>query len=184
MEKQNNINVNVFGWKNKTPFLIYMSKERYNDVLNLLLFISAEKNHYVLIYDFNRFMYNQTNDKKKKHFCMYCLQCFSSDNILDKHKKNCITVNGKQAINMPNKGEKVQLKNYHKQLEVLFVIYADFEAIIEKIHGVKQDSDNSYTDACQKHKDCSYAYKVVCCYDDQYSKPLNFTEGLMQFINS
>ena len=78
---------------------------------------------------------------------MYCLQCFSSDNILDEYKKNRITVNGKQAINMPNNGEKVQFKNYHKQLQVPFVIYADFEAIVEKIHGVKQDSDNSYTDA-------------------------------------
>ena len=53
---------------------------------------------------------------------------------MDKHEKNCITVNGKQAINMPNKGEKVQFENYHKQLEVPFVIYADFEAIVEKIH--------------------------------------------------
>ena len=71
-------------------FLIYISKERYDDVLNLLLI----KDHYVLIYDFNRFMYNQTKHKEKKHFCMYCLQCFCSENILEK-RKNCLIVNGK-----------------------------------------------------------------------------------------
>ena len=131
----------------------------------------------MLINNFNRFMYNQTKHKEKKHFCMYCPQCFRSEHTLEKHKRNCMIVNGKQAINMPNKGEKVQFKNYHKQLEVPFVIYADFEAIVEKIHGVKNDPDNSYTDAHQKHTDCSYAYKVVCCYDDQYSKPLQLYRG-------
>ena len=177
VEKQNNINMNVFGYENKTPFPIYISKEKHKNsgaaVLNLLLI----KDHYVLIYDFNRFMHNQTKHKAKKHFCMYCLQCFCSENILEKHKKNCLTVNGKQAGSMPNKGEKVQFNNYHKQLEVPFVIYADFEAIVEKIHGVKNNPDNSYTDVYQKHKDCSYAYKLVCCYDDQYSKPLELYRG-------
>ena len=28
-----------------------------------------------------------------------------------------------------------------------------------------------------KNKDCSYAYKVVCYYDDQYSKPLQLYRG-------
>ena len=30
----------------------------------------------------------------------------------------------------------------------------------------------SYTEACQTHEDCAYGYKVVCCYDDKYSKPI------------
>ena len=75
MEKQNNINVNIFG-RNKTRFPIYIPKERYNDVLNLLLI----KDHYALINDFNRFMYKQTNHKEKKHFCVYCLQWFNNEN--------------------------------------------------------------------------------------------------------
>ena len=77
-------------------------------------------------------------------------------------------VNGKQAIKMPNKVENVQFNNYHKQLKVPFVIYADFKAIIEKIHQITH---------IQMHKDCSYAYKVVCCYDDQYSKQVQMYRG-------
>ena len=73
---------------------------------------------------------------------------------------------------MPKEGEKVQLKNYHKKLEVPFVIYADFEAIVElKIIQAAHILMHI------KHKDCSYAYKVVCCYDDQYSKPLELYRG-------
>ena len=52
-----------------------------------------------------------------------------------------------------------------------FVIYADFEAITEKISGCQPNNDKSYTEAYQKHTDCGYGYKVVCCYDDKYSKP-------------
>ena len=37
LEKQNNINVNVFGYENKTPFPIYISKEKHKKIMNLLL---------------------------------------------------------------------------------------------------------------------------------------------------
>ena len=57
------------------------------------------------------------------------------------------------------------------------MIYADFEAITEKVHGCKPNNDNSYTEAYQKHTDCSYGYKVVYCYDDKYSKPLQIYRG-------
>ena len=46
--------------------------------------------------------------------------------ILVKHVKNCLTINGKQAIQMPEKGNNVlQFNNYHKQQPVPFVIYAN-----------------------------------------------------------
>ena len=51
-------------------------------------------------------MYNQTKHKERKYFCMYCLQCFSSEDILTKHKGVCIIIIGEQAIKMPEKGEK------------------------------------------------------------------------------
>lgn len=36
---------------------------------------------------------------------MYCLQCFSSEDVPNKHKTDCIVINGKQAIRMLIKGE-------------------------------------------------------------------------------
>ena len=109
---------------------------------------------------------------------MYCLQCFSSERVLVKHVNNCLTINGAQAINMPKQGENIlKFNNFHKQLPVTFVIYADFEAITKRVQGceqseeMKKDKDRrSYTGACQTHEDCGYGYKVVCCYDDKYSK--------------
>ena len=93
-------------------------------------------------------------------------------NVFNKHKTECMVINGEQAIKMPEKGEKIMFQNYHKQLPVPFVIYADFEAITENVQGCKPIDDKSYTDAYQKRTDCGFGYKVVCCYDDKYTKPV------------
>ena len=178
IEKQNSINISVFGYEDKQPYPIYVSKEKYEDHMELLLITKNENKHYVLIKDFNKFMYNQTKHKERKHFCMHCLQCFSSDRVLNNHKENCIQVNGTQAIRMPNKYNNIlKFNNFHKQQPVPFVIYADFEAITEKVHGCQQDGNKSYTEAYQRHTDCGYGYKVVCCYDDKYTKPIQLYRG-------
>ena len=178
IEKQNDIRINVFGYEKRQPFPIHICKEKFQDQMNLLLIAEDEKKHYVLIKDFNAFMYNQSKHKEKKHFCMFCLQCFSSERVLAKHKSNCLMITGKQAINMPKKGENIlKFNNFHKQLPVPFVIYADFEVITKKVQGCKHGEEmekdkRSYTEAYQTHEDCGYRYKVVCCYDDKYSKPI------------
>ena len=178
IEKQNEVNINVFGYEDKQPYPIYVSKEKYEDHMELLLITKNEKKHYVLIKDFNKFMFNQTKHKNKKHFCMHCLQCFSSDRVLNEHEDNCIQVNGTQAVKMPDKDNNIlKFNNFNKQQAVPFVIYADFEAIIEKISGCKPNNDKSYTESYQKHTDCGYGYKVVCCYDDKYTKPVQIYRG-------
>ena len=80
----NNININVFGYEKREPYPVYPSKEKFNDMLNLLLITKGKDQHYVLIKDFNKFMCNQTKHKERKHLCMYCLQCFKSEIILKK----------------------------------------------------------------------------------------------------
>ena len=178
IEKQNDININVFGYENKQTYPIYVSKEKYDRQMNLLLITEDKNKHYVLIENFNRFMFNQTKYEGKKHFCMHCLQCFSSERVLNNHKDNCIQVNGTQAVKMPDKDNNIlKFNNFHKQLPVPFVIYADFEAITEKISGCQPNNDKSYTEAYQKHTDCGFGYKVVCCYDDKYSQPLKIYRG-------
>ena len=139
IEKQNSININVFGYEDKEPYPIYVSKEKYEDHMELLLITKDENKHYVLIKDFNKFMYNQTKHKERKHFCMHCLQCFSSERVLNNHKDICIQVNGDTSNKNANKDNNIlKFNNFHKQQPVPFVIYADFEAITEKIHGCQQ----------------------------------------------
>ena len=177
IEKQNNIRINLFGYEEKQKFPIYISQEKFQDHMELLLINKDKKNHYVLIKNFNKFMFDQTKHNCKKHFCMYCLQCFSREDVLAEHVKNCLSINGKQAIKMPKKGQHVNFRNYHKQIPAPFVIYADFEAITEKVHGCLPNNEKSYTEAYQKHIDCGYGYKLVCHYNDEFSKPVQVFRG-------
>ena len=51
-----------------------------------------------------------------------------------------------------------------------FVIYADLTVPINERHG-------NNTEAYQEHKARGYGYKIVCQYDDKYSKPTKIYRG-------
>ena len=74
-----------------------------------------EKRHYVLIKDFNTLMHDYTLHRGRKHYCCYCLQASSIEEISKRHIKNCFKIDNKQRIIMPKKGEFVKFKNYEKQ---------------------------------------------------------------------
>ena len=40
-----------------------------------------------------------------------------------------------------------------------------------------EKNERSYTEAYQTHEDCGSAYKVICCYDDKYSKDICIYRG-------
>ena len=95
--------------------------------------------------------------KKKYHFSRYCLQAFSTEEIL-KHIKDCFKINGKQRIIMPKKTEYVKFKNYERKIKSPFVIYADCESILVPENNGKQNPEESYTNRYQKLIACSYGY--------------------------
>ena len=72
-------------------------------------------------------MNTQFKDGHKLFFCYYCLQHFTSENMLKNHTEFCA-----QKVKMPQKDKKnnnIFFTNYHKQLIAPFVIYAEFECI-------------------------------------------------------
>ena len=101
--------------------------------MDLLLLNDDGKSHYVYIKDFDRFMLHKTRNKNKKWFCKSCLQCFSSENVLTKHKQDCFSINGKQSVKL-EKGI-IEFENYSKQIPVPFKIYADFECNLRGVES-------------------------------------------------
>ena len=82
-KKKNSIGISVFGHENKVKYPIYISKKCCEEKhVDLLLIEVGEKKHYVLIKDFNAFMYDHTLHRGRKIFCHYCLQAFSSEETL------------------------------------------------------------------------------------------------------
>ena len=79
-------------------------------------------------------MFHKTKNKNKKWFCKSCLQCFNSENVLIKHKKDCLSISGQQSINL-EKGT-IEFKNYFKQLPVPCKIYADFECNLKNVECI------------------------------------------------
>ena len=49
IEKRNCIRINVFGYEERQPFPIYISKEKFEGQMNLLLITKDEKRHFVLM---------------------------------------------------------------------------------------------------------------------------------------
>ena len=94
IEVKNNICINVFGYENKSVFPIYISDQKFEDSMDLLLLIDNDKSRFIYIKESDRFMFHKTKNKNKKWFCKSCLQCFSSENILIKNKENYLSING------------------------------------------------------------------------------------------
>ena len=78
IEDRFQMQINVFGYESKM-YPSYISKKSYNQTLNLLLITEKDKSHYVFIKDFNRLMFSRTKHKGKKHYCMSCLQSFTTE---------------------------------------------------------------------------------------------------------
>ena len=86
VEQKISICNNVFCYKINLAYPVYVSDKKFEKCMAFLLILDENKSHYVYIKVFNRLMYNKTKNKNKKHICRYCLQCFSSEKVLQEHK--------------------------------------------------------------------------------------------------
>ena len=160
----NKININVFSYENKNVYPAYLSDQRLDKVLDLLLV----NNHYVLIKDFNRLMFNKNKCKNKKWFCKSCLQCFSS----------MVKIVCQLMVLIKLEREFIEFNNFNKMIPAPFKIY-------EIDMGIHNDCF-SYTAKYQDHVPCSFAYKLVCVHD-KYSKDVVLYRGknaVYKFIQS
>ena len=90
-------------------FSIYVSDQKFENSIDLLLVSDGNKLHYVYIKDFDRFIFHKTKNKNKKHFCKNCLHCFSSKHVLTKHEEDYLSINGAQSVRL-EKVNKFHLK--------------------------------------------------------------------------
>ena len=69
----NNINISVFGYEKQEPYPVYISKEKFNDILNLLLITKEKEQHCVLIKDLISLCTNEQNTKIESFsICTVC----------------------------------------------------------------------------------------------------------------
>ena len=59
IERKKNICIDVHSYENKLVFPIYISDQKFEKSMDLLLVIDVNMSHYVYIKDFNRFMFHK-----------------------------------------------------------------------------------------------------------------------------
>ena len=120
------------------------------------MLIEEGRRHYVLIKDFDTFLYDHTLHCGRKHFSCYCLQAY------------------KQRIIMPKKRGFVKFKNNESEIKSPFIIYAGFESMLVPENNEKQNPKESCAKKYQKHIPYSYEYKLVCT-DHRFVSLLRYT---------
>ena len=73
--------------------------------------------------------------KKKKYFYKTCLQCFSSENVLMRHKEDFLSINVARSTKLEK--ETTEFENFFKQVPAPFKIYADFEFDLKVLKSMK-----------------------------------------------
>ena len=76
---------------------------------------------------------SKAKDSYKKHFSMACLQNFTTKKVLSNHKKQCLLINGCQAVNYDS--ETIRFTNYEKQVPIPFKINADTESFLKRTNS-------------------------------------------------
>ena len=104
-------------------------------------------------------MFSRTKHKDKKHHCMSCLQSFTTEEVLSNHKKQCLLINGCQAVNYES--GIIKFTNYNKQIPILFKIYADIDWFLKRTK-LKEGEHTT------KHHPNSIGAKLVCI-DDRFT---------------
>ena len=97
--------------------------------VDLWLLLILKISHYVLIKDFDRFMTNKAKPHGKKHFYQYCLQYFSSANVLE-CIRNCQAINHTKSILLPEEDAYINFQNFERLKKAPFIIYCDFESVL------------------------------------------------------
>ena len=168
-EKRFNISISIYGYdeKEEAIYPIKVSQEKMGNHVDLLLVNNGETNHYCYIKDFGRLLNAQhSKHRAKTYFCRFCLHGFSRHTttnkkqryrtddemkkILQEHEEVCFAL-GAQCTKFPD-DPVIRFKNIRRQLPAPFVVYADFESILQSMNEKNK---------IQEHQTCSYAYHIV-----------------------
>ncbi|KAK3754327.1 hypothetical protein QZH41_017838 [Actinostola sp. cb2023] len=89
-ERQNpTISVSVFGYEENELFPLYVTKDKKELHVNLLLYSQDTRRHYCLIRDLDRLLSSITRHDGRMYHCNYCMHGFVGQDLLDDHEPHC-----------------------------------------------------------------------------------------------
>ncbi|KFM71739.1 hypothetical protein X975_17934, partial [Stegodyphus mimosarum] len=178
-ERQNAVSINVYSFnKDLIVYPLVITNNPKEKHIDLLFFKSGDRAHYCLIRNLSRLVSGQlSKNKGRKFICRRCLLFFRNENALARHEELCSLKKPCKVV-MPSKNEKwLTFKNIKHSLHIPFVIYADFECIVQKVDTCQPNQSTSFTNVIQKHIAVSFSY-YVACNDNRFQKPPVINRGL------
>ena len=140
-ETRNNISVNVLAVEGRDIY-IHRKGQRVGREINLLMVSEDGIWHYTAIKSLSRLLSSKNSDTKSKHhFCMNCLQGFMQESSRDQHQVYCED-NESVRVEMPKQGSTIEFKDGQNQFRVPYIMYADFESILESMGPQGSGSPN------------------------------------------
>ena len=128
--------------------LAYKSKNNFKHEYQVILLMIADgkKWHYLAAKKLPVLLRPITSNPVEEFCCLNCFHSYSTENKLKKHKKVC-NDDHYCYVEIVNEDDKILEYNYgEKSLKVPFVIYADLECLLEKIHSCQNNFEKSYTE--------------------------------------
>ena len=102
---------------------------------------SGENRHYFLIKNMSRLVSKQLSKLNgAKEICFKCMNGFPTKEARKIHEEYC---RSNEFIKMPKQRSFIKFKNHNRSEKVPFVVYADFECLVESI------SESEAPSACQ-----------------------------------
>ena len=119
-----------------------------------------EINHYTAIKSLSRLLSSSnSNTKCKQHFCTNWLQGFTRELSRDQHQAYSED-NESIRVEMPCVGSTVEFKDGKNQFKVPFIMYADFESILEPTESPNPDPNQPYSQHVNQHGEVKDPLKI------------------------
>ena len=149
-ESRNEITINILAVEDKKVYICRKGKE-YTQSANLMLITDGKRKHYATIKSLARLLSSQNSKhKESQHFCTNCLQGFPTKKSRNERHSYC-RHNEAVRTEMPVKKPTVKHSDGQYQFKVPFMMYADFESILEPIQGASNDPGTSSTRGVNIH---------------------------------
>ena len=121
------------------------NNKRKNQVI-LLMITDGKKWHYLAVKSLSSLLRGVISNHNGDFYCLNCFHSYSTGNKLKNHEKVC-NDHDYCYVEMPNEDNKILKYNYgEKSLKAPFIIYADLECLLEKMHSCQNNFEKSYTE--------------------------------------
>ena len=161
--------INVFSYDKMNIYPLRMAKRDCKNTIDLFLTEEDGNTHYTLIKDFHRLIRSQKTKSKdgELFICKKCFTHYTEPELLEKHIRYCSN-NETVAVKMPEKNTMLYFKNYHKQLPIPFVVYADFECFTKPMNSCSPNPKESYNYNNQKHEPSGFCFYIKGIVDKKF----------------